>query len=134
VLTEPGVAVTETDSPGKTEGGVALQARVIGGAFLHPIGKKARHVKARTRQTDFKERKCISNFLRNHVDNQGGKVRSSEQIPVRVKSDPLRNRNTKNSTETNRLPMEALRRAPILIDSPESPKKRKNAHNNFVTR
>jgi hypothetical protein len=87
VLTDPGVAVTVTGSPGKTEGGVALLARVIGGAFLHPIGKKARAVKGSTRQTDFKERNCISNFLRNHTDNQGGKVRSSEQIPVRVRSD-----------------------------------------------
>jgi hypothetical protein len=59
VLTDPGVAVTVTGSPAYMAGGVALHARVIGGAFLQPISKKTKHVDANTKQTDFQLRACM---------------------------------------------------------------------------
>jgi len=43
-----------TGSPWNTAGGLATALSVIGGAFLHPIGKKTTDAEARTRQTDFK--------------------------------------------------------------------------------
>jgi hypothetical protein len=54
VLTAPAVALTVTGSPWNTAGGLATALSVIGGAFLHPIGKKTTDAEARTRQTDFK--------------------------------------------------------------------------------
>jgi hypothetical protein len=42
-----------TGSPWNTAGGLAKTVSVIGGAFLHPIGKKTTDAEASTRQTDF---------------------------------------------------------------------------------
>jgi hypothetical protein len=54
VLTDPAVAVAVTGSPWNTAGGLASAVSVIGGAFLHPMGKKTTDAEASTRQTDFK--------------------------------------------------------------------------------
>jgi hypothetical protein len=59
VLTEPGVAVAVTGSPAKTAGGAAVTAKVIGGAFLHPIGAKAQHAGTKTKQTDLTKLELI---------------------------------------------------------------------------
>jgi hypothetical protein len=48
-----------TTSPGKIAGALALQARVTGGAFLHPIGMNATHADARTTQAVFNNRESI---------------------------------------------------------------------------
>jgi len=65
--TDPAVAVAFTASPGNTAGGLAWQARVIAGGFLHPNGANARMATAETWKKDLKERKLIcasSPFLR----------------------------------------------------------------------
>jgi hypothetical protein len=59
VLTEPGVAVAATGSPAKTAGGAAVTAKVIGGAFLHPIGAIAQHAGTKTKQTDLTKLELI---------------------------------------------------------------------------
>jgi hypothetical protein len=59
VLNDPAVAVTVTGSPAKMAGGVALHANVTGGAFLHPIGKRAIHVEAKTKPTHLRVRESM---------------------------------------------------------------------------
>jgi hypothetical protein len=40
-------------------GALALHANVIGGAFLHPMGTRAKHANARTDKTDFRVREYM---------------------------------------------------------------------------
>jgi hypothetical protein len=65
VSTDPAVAVTVRASPGYTVGALALHDNVIGGAFLHPMGKRAKIATARTGTTDFKAREYM--FLRSTI-------------------------------------------------------------------
>jgi hypothetical protein len=125
VLNDPAVAVTVTGSPGKTAGAVALHARVTGGAFLQPIGKKARHAEASTRLTYFQFRDCISIILRSQTENQSGKVRSLERLPVKQKTIGF-------DAAVNGIPQhqqtyhnEAAAREDFFIQSPPAPPPKK---------
>jgi hypothetical protein len=50
-------------------GGLATADSVIGGAFLHPIGAKAKHAKAKTRLTDFKFLKYMGFSFSRQIEN-----------------------------------------------------------------
>jgi hypothetical protein len=59
-FTEPAVAVTVTGSPGNTAGGFAFADRVMGGAFLQPMGNMARLAATASRQAERKSHRFIS--------------------------------------------------------------------------